>query len=361
LFRNAPLPVLLHVDARIVDANPAAARLLGQASVESMRGVSVLDLYADDADRELARNRLRQLATQPLGTRLPLAELKLRTDGRAAIVSATAVRVDLQGESAVLSMFVDVTERHQAEEALRRSEATLSHLVDTSPDVISLTDLETGRYEMVNRAFEQMSGWSQAEAVGRTSLELGIWGSASGRERFVQQFQRDGKVVDLPIPFRCRDGRIVTLMISAARFRLDGRDMLVINGRDISARERERMERAAILDNAGIGVAVTRDSHFVLVNAEFERMKTELISDQEFKKLRNQIENDFVSRNSNVAGIAESLANYHMYFGDANLINTEIERYLKVTKEDVMNAAKKYYTSNNGVVLYFLNDPNMSK
>ena len=97
------------------------------------------------------------------------------------------------------------------------------------------------------------------------------------------------------------------------------------------------------------------------MNAEFERMKTELISDQEFKKLRNQIENDFVSRNSNVAGIAESLANYHMYFGDANLINTEIERYLKVTKEDVMNAAKKYYTPNNGVVLYFLNDPNMSK
>jgi PAS domain S-box-containing protein len=272
LFRNAPLPVLLHVDARIVDANPAAARLLGHATVDSLKGVSIFDLYADDTDRQLARQRLRQLATQPLGTRLPLAELKLRTEGRAAIVSATAVSVDLQGELAVLSMFVDVTERHQAEEALRRSEATLSHLVDTSPDVISLTDLETGRYEMVNRAFEQMSGWSQAEAVGRTSLELGIWGSASGRERFVQQFQRDGKVVDLPIPFRCRDGRIVTLMISAARFRLDGRDMLVINGRDISARERERMERAAILDNAGIGVAVTRDSHFVLVNAEFERM-----------------------------------------------------------------------------------------
>jgi PAS domain S-box-containing protein len=272
LFRNAPLPVLLHVDARIVDANPAAARLLGHASVESLRGVSLLDLYADEADRALARQRLRQLATQPLGTRLPLAELKLRTDGRAAIASATAVSVDLQGESAVLSMFVDVTERHQAEEALRRSEATLSHLVDTSPDVISLTDLETGRYEMVNRAFEQMSGWSQAEAEGRTSLELGIWGSTAGRERFVQQFQRDGKVVDLPIPFHCRDGRIVMLMTSAARFRLEGRDMLVINGRDISARERERLERAAILDNAGIGVAVTRDSHFVLVNAEFERM-----------------------------------------------------------------------------------------
>lgn len=97
------------------------------------------------------------------------------------------------------------------------------------------------------------------------------------------------------------------------------------------------------------------------MNAEIERLKNELITEQEFQKLRNQIENDFVSRNSNVAGIAESLANYHMYFGDANLINTEIDRYLKVTREDIMNAAKKYYVAQNGVVLYFLNDPTLTK
>jgi zinc protease len=97
------------------------------------------------------------------------------------------------------------------------------------------------------------------------------------------------------------------------------------------------------------------------MNAEIQRMQTELISDQEFQKLRNQMENDFVSRNSSVAGIAESLANYHMYFGEANLINTEIERYQKVTKEDIKKAANTYYQANNGVVLYFLNDPSLSK
>lgn len=90
------------------------------------------------------------------------------------------------------------------------------------------------------------------------------------------------------------------------------------------------------------------------MNEEIERMKTELISDEELQKLRNQIENGFVSANSSVAGIAESLANYRMYFGDTNLINTEVERYMKVTPEDIRAAAQKYYTPENRVVLYFL-------
>ncbi len=97
------------------------------------------------------------------------------------------------------------------------------------------------------------------------------------------------------------------------------------------------------------------------MNAEFDRVKTEPITTTEFEKLRNQVENDFITRNSSMAGIAESLANYHMYFGDSNLINTEINKYMAVTKQDIMNAAKKYYTKENRVVIYFLNDPSLSK
>jgi predicted Zn-dependent peptidase len=56
-------------------------------------------------------------------------------------------------------------------------------------------------------------------------------------------------------------------------------------------------------------------------------------------------------------GIAESLANYEMYLGDANLVNTEIERYLKVTKEDIQRVAKEYFVKDNRVVLYYLPMP----
>ena len=110
------------------------------------------------------------------------------------------------------------------------------------------------------------------------------------------------------------------------------------------------------LANMGVDPKVLEDG----MNAEFDQVKTELVSEQEFQKLRNQIESDFIQRNSSMAGIAESLANYYTYYGNANLINTEIERYMKVSREDLMNAAKKYYTPQNRVVLYFLNDPKLS-
>jgi zinc protease len=92
------------------------------------------------------------------------------------------------------------------------------------------------------------------------------------------------------------------------------------------------------------------------MNEEIVKLQNELITEREFQKLRNQIENDFISNNSTVAGIAESLANYHMYLGDANLLNTEIGRYMSVTREDILAAAKKYYVPENRVVLYFLFD-----
>ena len=68
-------------------------------------------------------------------------------------------------------------------------------------------------------------------------------------------------------------------------------------------------------------------------------MKREPISERELQKLKNQIEYGFFTGNQRMAGIAESLANYHTYFGDANLINTEIERYLAITPEDIRAAA----------------------
>ncbi|MDG2369173.1 MAG: pitrilysin family protein [Flavobacteriales bacterium] len=90
------------------------------------------------------------------------------------------------------------------------------------------------------------------------------------------------------------------------------------------------------------------------INGEFDRMKSELISDKEFNKIRNMMENDFIYNFSSMIGIAENLANYKMYLGDADLINTELTRYLKVTKEDILRVAKKYFTDDNRVVLYYL-------
>ena len=86
-------------------------------------------------------------------------------------------------------------------------------------------------------------------------------------------------------------------------------------------------------------------------------VKTNLVGEREFQKVKNQITTELVSSKATMAGIAESLANNEVYFGDANLINTELEKYNKVTREDVLNVARKYLNKDNRVVLYYLPKP----
>lgn len=97
------------------------------------------------------------------------------------------------------------------------------------------------------------------------------------------------------------------------------------------------------------------------IDLEVLKLQNELISENEFQKLKNQLENDMISQNSKVEGIAESLANYKIYYGDANLINTEIDRYMKVTREDIQRVAKAYFRKNNRVVLHYLPKPKEDK
>jgi len=93
------------------------------------------------------------------------------------------------------------------------------------------------------------------------------------------------------------------------------------------------------------------------INEEVARLQTTPVDERELQKVKNQIETEFVTANSSVAGIAESLANYHMYFGNAALINTEVDRYLAVTPADIQRVAKTYYTQDQRVTLYFLQQP----
>lgn len=90
------------------------------------------------------------------------------------------------------------------------------------------------------------------------------------------------------------------------------------------------------------------------IDAEVEKLQNELISEEEFGKLRNMIESDFITSNSTMAGIAESLADYYTYKHSTNLINTEVDKFMAVTRADIQRVAKTYFTKTNRVVLYYL-------
>lgn len=69
-------------------------------------------------------------------------------------------------------------------------------------------------------------------------------------------------------------------------------------------------------------------------------MQTTLISQEDYQKLQNRFETQFVNQNSSIQGIAASLATNHVLLGNTNLINKEIDIYKSITREDLQNAAK---------------------
>ena len=272
LFARIPTPLVLHRHGRVFDANPAALQLFGVADLPAMAARDLLAAYEGGDSRERAQRRMDELQALPVGSALPVTDYRLIVHGRQVLVRTTGVRVHAVGGPATLSIYVDDTERHAAEESVRRSEAMLSHLVATSPDLITLTELVSGRYVMVNQAFERTMGYSVAEAKGRTALELGVWKNAQERAQFVSLLLKEGRVSDLPVTFVRRRGEPVSMRVSAARLVMDRRDYVVINARDVTESERAQLEREAILANASVGIAVTRDSRFVLANRCFEDM-----------------------------------------------------------------------------------------
>lgn len=90
------------------------------------------------------------------------------------------------------------------------------------------------------------------------------------------------------------------------------------------------------------------------IDAEINKLQTDLISEEDYQKLQNEFETNFVNSNSSIEGIAHSLATNYLLKGNTNLINKEIEIYRSITREDLRNAAKKYLNSSQRVNINYL-------
>ncbi len=115
-----------------------------------------------------------------------------------------------------------------------------------------------------------------------------------------------------------------------------------------------------LLEKAGmVGVfatgqsGVSLDQLDKLITEEVEEIKKNGVTDEEFQKARNTKETEFANAFGTMSARAKNLARYHVFYGDANLINTELDRYLAVKKEDLQRVANKYLTKEGVNVLRF--------
>ncbi|QPF75444.1 PAS domain S-box protein [Roseateles sp. DAIF2] len=136
---------------------------------------------------------------------------------------------------------IDTLRRQQA--AVLASQERFQKIYQTTPDAMGISRLEDGIYLDVNEAFVRLSGYSREEALGRRSVDLGLWADPAQRELMVQQFRRDGRLDSMEIALRRKDGQLLHGLLSVRALPEQGEDCLLFIYRDIT--ERRRLREAA--------------------------------------------------------------------------------------------------------------------
>ncbi len=152
------------------------------------------------------------------------------------VIDAKGALISLQG------VCQDITERKQAEGALRESEERFSKAFHSSPQPMSLTTLEEGRYIDVNDRFLEVSGYTREEVIGHRSLELNIWESPAARAELITPLKEGRMVRNWETKFGTKRGDFRIFLSSAELIELGGQPCILVASSDIT--ERKRAEEA---------------------------------------------------------------------------------------------------------------------
>lgn len=125
---------------------------------------------------------------------------------------------------------------------LARSEVLYSTAFRTSPDAISISQLEDGRFLVVNDSFTRMFGWDVAEVQDRPSSALGLWRRSQDRVFLVETLRKRGRCENLETEFATRDGSPVNVQMSAALIELDGQPCILAVCHDTTARKQAQAQ-----------------------------------------------------------------------------------------------------------------------
>ncbi len=145
---------------------------------------------------------------------------------------------DLKGkyESLRRSYAADVLNAKRVDGMLMKSEEKFRKAFITSPDSININRLSDGIYISINEGFTKITGYTEEDVAGKTSLELKIWSDPGDRDRLVKGLKKNGKVDNLEAIFNGKDGRIIYGMMSATIIDLDNVPHILSVTRDITDR-----------------------------------------------------------------------------------------------------------------------------
>ncbi len=117
-----------------------------------------------------------------------------------------------------------------------RGDSLFAKAFNAAPVSLTITSLATGKLLEVNETFVRITGYSRDEAVGKTTIELGLWADRADREAELAAVATEGRLRNLQYTFRARDGREIIGLLSAERLDIDGEPCALTLIEDITAR-----------------------------------------------------------------------------------------------------------------------------
>jgi PAS domain S-box-containing protein len=234
------------LDGRITRMNRTAERLTGWPLSEA-HGRTLPEVFriVDFTTRQSAGNPVHKVMEQGRVVGLANHTVLLSRDGQEYQIDDSAAPIrNAEGEMlGVVLVFSDVTEKNRLEMALSASEKRYRTAFLTSPDVITITRLNDGVYLDVNPSFTQTFGWTPVEVIGRSSLEIGIWKTASDRQLFLDQLQREGVCKNFETQLLTKNARLIDTLVSSNEIEINGEMCFLSVTRDITDLKRAEQER----------------------------------------------------------------------------------------------------------------------
>ena len=226
---------------RFLDVNEKACSALGYSREEllSMR-VFDIDPTVTEASREKDKQALRKSGF------VVTEKLHRRKDGSTFPVEVSMRWVGLERDY-VIVICRDLTERKQAEEALKKSEEKFSKAFRQGPLSLTLTSIKDHRYIEVNQAFERMTGWRRKEVTGRTPFDIGLWVDPDEMVQLARRLLTEGSLRNVEAPFRTKDGVLRIGTGTAEIIQLNGEPCAIAVVADITERKRAEEAIAALV------------------------------------------------------------------------------------------------------------------
>ena len=168
----------------------------------------------------------------------------------------------------------EISELRHEEEKIRKSEEKFRIAYMTNPDLININRLSDGMYISINDGFTRILGYTEEDAIGRTSLDMNIWVNPEERINLVNTLMAKGEIKNFETKFLSKDGNVVNGIMSSSLIDLDGVPHILSIIKDITIHKRaeealvkEQFLISALMNNLSDYVYFKdRDSRFIRIN-----------------------------------------------------------------------------------------------